>query len=122
MSKIQGADQFGSTYSVKIWTTDFSGSEPSGSGMPCGGGKSAELGVTGVVAPGVAGAIAAGRGLAGLGAPPGTIGVEVGGIPGAALAVPPAGGVTVVEEAAKRGNRKKAKAIRQMPRQRRDNM
>ena len=32
MSKIQGEAQFGSWNAVMIWTTDFSGSDPSGRG------------------------------------------------------------------------------------------
>jgi len=48
MSKIQGADQFGSTNSVKIWTTDFSGSEPSGNGVPSGGADVNRLGRSGL--------------------------------------------------------------------------
>src|SRR5258708_18782747 len=100
MSRIHGAAKFGSTYSVKIWTTDFSGSEPSGSGVPCGG--AAELDVVGGTAEGVWGAMTAGSGFVGLGAPPGTVGV---GTDGATPGIDePEGGVTVVEVAAVSGN------------------
>lgn len=106
---------------MKIWTTDFSGSEPSGSGVPCGGAEVAGWGATG----GWAGAITAGSVLAGAGGVPGTGGLGATGV----VAVPPvlpalAGGLITVVVAAwsDSGDKANARPIRQKPTQRRDNM
>jgi len=107
--KIQGADQFGSWNEVKIWTTDFSVSEPSGTGVPSGGG----VGAAGATGAGWTGAMAAGRGLAGAVAP---------GMTGGTAGVPPPGGLTTVVVAAGSGDEANARPIRQSPTQRRDNM
>jgi len=121
MSKIQGADQFGSTYSVKTWTTDFSGSEPSGSGVPSGGAEVA-CGATLVWA----GAMPAGSVPPEVAELPGTTGLgDMGGTVAGTPELPaPAGGVTTVVVAARsdKGDERIASAIRQMPKQREDNM
>src|ERR1700683_836080 len=120
-SKIQGADQFGSWYEVKICTTDFSGSEPSGSGVPRGG---AELAIGAGAVCG--GAMAAGSALLAPGELPGRaapLGTEGGtaGVPGFPA---PAGGLRTVGVAAGsgRGDEASASPMRQRPAQRRDNM
>jgi len=94
MSNIQGAAQFGSTNSVKIWTTDFSGSEPSGSGVPWGGAAGTGAGV---VAAGWLGAIDGGSPGVGFGVAFGTVAP---GMTGGVADWLPEGGVTTLVEAA----------------------
>src|ERR1700693_966653 len=120
-SKIQGAAQLGATYSVKIWTTDFSASEPSSTGVPSGG---ADVRIGG--AAGWDGVITPGSVPAEPGELPGTIGL--GGTTGIVVVPPalppPAAGLMAPVLTARSGNGNEATArpIRQVPTKRKDNM